>query len=289
MCAGLIIASIVCVGTVLAFSLTQRPPAVDKDTLCRTDAPLEHHTVILVDATDGLSREQATTVRASIAEERSTLPTFAKFTVLLINPSTPFEPREVASFCNPGAAKSANPLFSNPDQIARVWERQFAAPIDSAVAGVLNTASASRSPILQSIAAVSWRIDFDGRILHRRLRLVSDLLQHEPGRGGFTHYQNQSGDLWAQFSRNSLAKHASADLTKAAIKIDLLRGPKTIAYQSADHRRFWERWFQEHGASSIDFSGAPSAETPVPLPVAKPNISSVRSTSPQRARLGQTR
>src|SRR5262245_54210103 len=114
---ALILGSVMFTGAVLAFNLLHRTPAVDKNTLCLRDIPLEYHTVLLIDATDPFTRDHAARLRASVTEERAELPKFGKLTVLFVSPNTPFEPETIISLCNPGSATDADPLFSNPNQI----------------------------------------------------------------------------------------------------------------------------------------------------------------------------
>jgi hypothetical protein len=254
----LILASITFTGAVLGFNLFHRPPAIDNETLCRKDIPLEHHTVLLIDATDSFTRDQAARLRASVAEERAQLPKFGKFSVLFVSPKTPFAPETIISLCNPGSGPDADPLFSNPIQIERFWEQKFAHPIDAAVDRLLNAPSAARSPILESITATTWRHDFDERVPHRRMRIISDLLQHEPG--GYSQYQ--PGDPWKRFLRTALAKKVNAELTGVVVSIDYLRRPGALQYQNEAHRKFWEQWLTQRGAVSVDFGGSTPTVSP---------------------------
>jgi hypothetical protein len=169
--------------------------------------------------------------------------------VLFISPKAPFEPEEIISLCNPGSATDADPLFSNPKQIEDFWRRAFATPIDAAVSRLLNLPAGSRSPILETITAATWRYDFDTQVPHRQMRIVSDLLQHETG--SYSHYQ--SGDPWNRFLRTTLAKKVEADLAGTVIRVDYLRRPEAIQYQNQAHRKFWEQWLTKQGAASVDF------------------------------------
>ena len=250
---ALILASAAFVGTVLAFNVIYRPPATDTETFCRTDLPLAYHAILLVDATDKFSRDQAEKLRATVKEERDAVPQFGKLTILFISPKAPFEPEQLLSMCNPGAGTDANPLFSNPEQIQAVWHQRLADPVNAAVRRLLILPSAPRSPVLESITSITWRNDFDHRVPHRYLRITSDLLQNEPG--GYTHYQ--VGDPWNRFARTTLAKKVDADLTNVVVKIDYLRRPETLQYQNETHKRFWERWLIDHGAASVDFDSRP--------------------------------
>jgi hypothetical protein len=68
---ALILVSVVFVARVLGSNLLHRSPAIDKNTLCRKDVPLENHTVLVIDATDAFTRDQAARLRASVADERA--------------------------------------------------------------------------------------------------------------------------------------------------------------------------------------------------------------------------
>jgi hypothetical protein len=224
----------------------------------------EHHMVLVIDATDPFTRDQAARLRASVAEERAALPRFGKLSLLFVSPKTPFEPEAIISLCNPGTGNDADPLFSNPRQIEEFWRQKFADPIDVAVTRLLKLPTATRSPILETITAATWRHDFDARVPWRRLRIVSDLLQHETGI--YTHYQ--LGDPWLRFTRTALAKKVEADLTGVGVRIDYLRRPEAIQFQNETHRNFWERWFTERGATSVDFGLSPIRKLS-PVPAAK--------------------
>lgn len=260
----LILVSVMFAGAVLGFNLLHRSPDIDKDTLCRKDVPLEYHTVLVIDATDPFTRDQAARLRASVADERAALPMFGKLSLLFVSPKTPFEPEAIISLCNPGSGSSADPLFSNPKQIEEFWRKKFADPIDAAVIRLLKLPTATRSPILETVTAATWRHDFDARVPQRRLRIVSDLLQHEAGI--YTHYQ--AGDPWVRFTRTILAKKVEADLAGVVVRIDYLRRPEAMQYQNDAHRKFWERWLIERGAASVDFGVSPTRKLSPP-PIAK--------------------
>ena len=48
-----------------------RPPSSDEETLCRTDAPLQAHTIVLVDCTDRLEAPHRRKLRVVLAQERA--------------------------------------------------------------------------------------------------------------------------------------------------------------------------------------------------------------------------
>ena len=51
---ALILVAMIVLGGLGGAAFMLRPPPTDAETLCRTDAPLTAHTIILVDATDRL-------------------------------------------------------------------------------------------------------------------------------------------------------------------------------------------------------------------------------------------
>jgi hypothetical protein len=245
-------AAVTLIGSVLSFNLLHKEPQTDPVTLCRTDQQLTEHRVVIVDATDPFAPDQAQRLRAAIDEERRALPKNGKLTVTLVTSEKPFEPTNVISLCNPGSADDANPLISNPRQIEEFWRERFADPINEVTNRLLKIPTALSSPILQTIAAVSWRVDFDSRIPGRHLRIISDMLQHEPG--GYSHYR--LGDPQVPFAKTGLATEVqTADLTGVTVKIDYLRRPEALQFQTDAQKSFWQQWFKDRGASQIDFLG----------------------------------
>jgi hypothetical protein len=149
----------------------------------------------------------------------------------------------------------ANPFYQNPDRIARVWKRDFANKLDQAVSALANAPTAERSPILDSIAAASWRRDFDRRIPNRRLIVVSDLLEYDPG--DFSLYRK--GNPWLRFRHSAVSGQAQAELSGVSVQIELLRRPAWLALQAGTVRAFWQQWLGQRGATSVEFgASAPS-------------------------------
>jgi hypothetical protein len=237
------------VAAVLAFNLLHKSPNADPDTLCLLDRPLETHAIVIVDATDSFTRDQAAQLRASIEQERRSLPIFGKFTLLFVTAALPYEPEIIISICNPGSGSDVSPLFANPRQVEQTWREQFADPIDRAIDRLLAAPSANSSPILQTITAATWRHDFGAEVEHRRLRIISDLLQH-----GNEYTQYYLGDPWPRFAGTTLAKAVNAELTGVVVKVDYLHRTGSAAFQTQAQIDFWSRWFTEKGAAVVDIS-----------------------------------
>ena len=164
-----------------------RAPPTDAETLCRTDAPLGAHTIILVDATDRLESRHRRKLRAVLAQERARLAQYDRLT-------------HDAHQCAP-AAGAGDPVLEMPAAPARANQSAVrkrahdAAAVGRRVSPKRSTRAAQRgliggppraSPILAGVRAVAADPDFGAEIPRRRLVLVSDLLEHDPQ--GFSLY-----------------------------------------------------------------------------------------------------
>src|SRR5690606_19460630 len=69
-----------------------RAPPLDPETLCRTDASLGAHTIVLVDSTDRLEPRHRRKLRAVLAQERARLSQYDRLTVMRLSARRPQEP-----------------------------------------------------------------------------------------------------------------------------------------------------------------------------------------------------
>jgi uncharacterized membrane protein len=88
----LIVLAVLVLGGLGGAAFMLRAPPTDAETLCRTDAPLGAHTIILVDATDRLESRHRRKLRAVLAQERARLGQFDRLTIMRINVRRPQEP-----------------------------------------------------------------------------------------------------------------------------------------------------------------------------------------------------
>lgn len=88
----LIVLAVLVLGGLGGASLMLRAPPTDAETLCRTDAPLAAHTIILVDSTDRLETRHRRKLRAVLAQERARLGQYERLTLMRINVRRPQEP-----------------------------------------------------------------------------------------------------------------------------------------------------------------------------------------------------
>ncbi len=228
-----------------------RAPPTDPQTLCRTDAPLAAHTIVLVDATDRLEPRHRRKLRAVLEQERARLAQYDRLTVLRLNPRRPQEPAILFSRCLPRPPEAANPLYENARRVQARWDEDFAGALDRALrnAGAARGA-ADRSPILAGLSAIAADADFDPAIPRRRLVLVSDLLEHNPQ--GFTHYA-EGADFPRWRSRNA---PPLPDFTGVSVRAAPLDRPEHTARQRFALEHFWPAYFEAAAVDNLSFDPA---------------------------------
>lgn len=176
----LIVVAMLVLGGLGSAALFLRAPPTDAETLCRTDAPLGAHTIVLVDSTDRLEPRHRRKLRAVLAQERARLGQYDRLTVLRLNVRRPQEPSLLFSKCLPRPPEQTNPLFENARMAQQRWDADFAEALDRALRSAGAAGPARASPIIAGVRAVAADPDFGAEIPHRRLVLVSDLLEHDP-------------------------------------------------------------------------------------------------------------
>lgn len=228
-----------------AYSLL-RPPPTDPETLCRTDAPLRAHTLILVDATDKLEPRHKKRLSAAIAQERARLTTYDRLTILALRPDQPAEPRVLFSLCLPRDASTANPLFENPARLQARWDENIGKALQAAQRRAGATAPAPVSPIVAAVRAAAADPDFIGP-KQRRFVLISDLLENDPA--GFSIYRDIAADPAAALAR-------PAALEGASVRVIPLDRSEDAARQDAAKARLWAPFFDASGAADVTWDPA---------------------------------
>lgn len=228
-----------------------RAPPTDPETLCRTDAPLAAHTIILVDATDRLEPRHRRKLRAVAAQERARLNQYDRLTIMRISVRRPQEPTILFSKCLPRPPEQTNPLFENARMTQQRWEEDFGAALDAALRSAGSGGGARASPIIAGLRAVAADPDFGADIAQRRLTLVSDLLEHDPN--GFSLY-----DTAADYSAwRTLSPSGPPDLARIAVRVVPLDRPDHADRQTAALDRFWPAFFDAADAQSVSIDPAP--------------------------------
>lgn len=247
----LIVLALAVLGGLASAALLMRPPPTDAETLCRTDAPLGAHTIVLVDSTDRLEARHRRKLRAVLAQERARLGQFDRLTIMRINVRRPQEPTILFSRCLPRPPEETNPLFENARMVQASWDEDFAQALEGALRSAGSGGPQRASPIVAALRAVAADPDFGAEIPQRRLVLMSDLLEHNPQ--GFSLYVPDANYAeWRATSPNGAPDFARVDLR--VVPIDR---PDNAERQAAAMEQFWPAFFDAADVQSVSIDPAP--------------------------------
>jgi len=248
---ALIILALAVLGGLAGAAIMLRPPPTDAETLCRTDAPLGAHTIVLVDSTDRLEARHRRKLRAVLAQERGRLAQYDRLTIMRINVRRPQEPAILFSRCLPRPPEQTNPLFENARMVQQAWDEDFAEALDSALRSASSGGPQRASPIIAALRAVAADPDFGGEIPRRRLVLMSDLLEHNPQ--GFSLYVPDTNyAAWRAASPSDPPDFARVDLR--VVPIDR---PDNAERQAQAMEQFWPAFFDASDVQSVSIDPAP--------------------------------
>lgn len=247
----LILGAMLVLGGFASAALFLRAPPTDPETLCRTDRALQAHTIVLVDSTDRLEPRHRRKLQALMLQERTRLTQYDRITLMRLNSRRPQEPTILFSKCLPRPPAQANPLFENARIAQERWDADFQAALDRALRSASAGGPNRASPILAGIRAVAADPDFGGEIPRRRLVLVSDLLEHDPG--GFSLYV--SGADYAAWRASAPA--GPPDLSNVDLRIAPIDRPDHAERQAAALQVFWPAFFDAAGAENVTIDPAP--------------------------------
>jgi len=248
---ALVAVAAIVLGGLGAAAFIMRPPPTNAETLCRTDAPLAAHTIILVDATDRLEPRHRRKLRAVLAQERGRLSQYDRLTIMRLNMRRPQEPTILFSKCLPRPPEQTNPLFENARLTQQRWDEDFAGALDDAMRSAAAAGRARASPIIAGLRAVAADPDYDSSIPARRLVLVSDLLEHDPQ--GFSLYAPE-----ADFTRwQAQAPSGPPDFTAVDIRVIPIDRPDHAERQAAALDHFWPAFFQAASVQTVSTDPAP--------------------------------
>lgn len=247
----LIIAAMLVLGGLGAATFLLRPPPTDAETLCRTDAPLQAHTIVLVDSTDRLEARHRRKLRAVLAQERARLGQYDRLTIMRLNVRRPQEPAILFSRCLPRPPEQTNPLFENARMAQQRWDEDFAGALDSALRSAQSGGPARASPIITSLRAVAADPDFGAEIPARRLALMSDLLEHDP-QGYSLYAEGAAFDAWRTSS-----PQGPPNLARVDVRIVPIDRPDHAERQSVALTEFWPAFFDASDVQTVSFDPAP--------------------------------
>lgn len=228
-----------------------REPPLYPETLCRVDQPLGAHTIVLVDSTDRLEPRHRRKLRAVLEQERARLAQYDRLTVMRLSARRPQEPIILFSKCLPRPPELTNPLFENARITQERWDTDFGAALDRALRSATSAGAAQTSPLLAGLRAVAADPEFGAEIDHRRLVLISDLLEHDPR--GFSLYVSEA-DYPAWLAQSTAGP---PDLARVDVRVVPLDRPDHAERQANALNTFWPHYFEATEAQSTSFDPAP--------------------------------
>jgi hypothetical protein len=240
----LILTSLVTVGAWLAFKSNEVAVETDPTSLCPTRKAPTEVLAILLDPSEQFSEPARLQIQNELMRVRSRLPRFGLVEVYTVDRVEQRLPEPIIHLCNPGSGADLNRLYQNPDLARKTWNA-FSGRVGAQIDKEMSGPDRSASPIFEAIQAVALRTfgrpEYDG--VPKRLVLVSDLLQHVPGR--LSMYATVPS--FDSFRTAPYFADIRANLDGVSVEVLYLTRP-TVATQGREHVRFWEEYFRSQGA-----------------------------------------
>jgi hypothetical protein len=247
----LIVAAMLVLGGLGAATFFLRAPPTDEETLWRIDAPLQTHTIVLVDSTDRLKARRRRKLRAVLEQERAGLGQYDHLTILHLNVRRPQEPAILFSRCLPRPPEQTNPLFENARMAQQRWDEDFPGALDSALRSAQSGGPARAWPIITSLRAVAADPDFGAETSNRRLVLMSDLFDHNLE--GYSLYAEDAAfSAWRGSSPQDPPGFARVD-----VRIVPIDRPDHNERQSVALTEYWPAFFDASDVQTVSFDPAP--------------------------------
>ncbi|MEO1040590.1 MAG: hypothetical protein AAFX09_13725 [Pseudomonadota bacterium] len=162
----------------ISYAATQlQPEEYDPDTLCPTDVTAPHAAVI-IDKTDRYSPEEAERIGNLILNARDGLEIGERFSLFELDERGDLANTESFSLCNPGRGDQISPLYRNPARVETRYQSQFEAPLQRALADLVEPKDSPQSPIIEALARLALEDGFGQDVPRREVALVSDMLQN---------------------------------------------------------------------------------------------------------------
>lgn len=243
---GLLITGLVALGVLwTAFYLKGKAINVpfNEDTLCPNDRPPAELVVLLLDMSDSYTEPQRIQISNNLSRIQQRVAPLGRIEVYAVDSAGERVPKPVIQLCNPGTGSEVNQIYQNKSFARDRW-LTFSRRLEAELNRLMNTDESATSPIFEAIQSTALRTfnraGYDG--LPKKLVVVSDLLQHVPGR--LSQYQNQ--EPFKVFKESGYFSDIRADLSGIEVTIFYLVRPGTP--QRPDHIMFWEQYFGTQGA-----------------------------------------
>ncbi len=238
----LIVAAIVFLGAgFIYFQAKSNEVTLDKVTLCRDDGVITTEHVVIIDATDNFNNTQALMAKKELNYLLDSSSQNSRFSLYVINKNIA-DKTPLLEICNPGDGSDKNEYTSNKRRLLKKWEKGFHNKITNEIDLLIDANVADSSPIMETIKYASVHSFYGSKAQHKKLILISDLLQHS---ASYSHYKSNGN--YERFATDYLARTLTPSLNDVDVEILYLYRAKDASRQNRKHIAFWERYFAAGG------------------------------------------
>ena len=223
------------------YTTAERPPPLDRASLCPVDGP-RSATVVLLDSTDDIPEIARREIRTMLLDRAETLPVRALLEIRLLDPQIAGG-RSIFARCNPGDGSGLSEYTANPVLARKRWMDGFREPLEAALQSGLRPSPGKNSPIMETVQRIAVE-RFTGRAaeqMPKSLILISDMLEHE------SDYSQYSGDLsYGRYKSSRAYPKFRTDLHGAEVTIYYIQRQSARPINSAAHIQFWAEWIRDN-------------------------------------------
>jgi hypothetical protein len=226
-------------GATLALKGSAATVPTDPNSLCPTKRPPSGVPVILLDVSSRFSEPQRLQLQNELSRLRDSIPRLGLVELYTVDKLRRRLTQPVNHLCNPGTGAELNQIYQNPQLARKKWEG-FAGKLRADIDGEIKSPPHKTSPIFEAIQATALRTfgkpEYDG--LPKRLVIVSDLLQHVPGK--LSMYKEVPP--FDKFKNTAYFARVRADLNDVSVLVFYLVRPG-VKEQDQKHIAFWDDYF----------------------------------------------
>jgi hypothetical protein len=223
------------------YTTAERPPALDRSSLCPVDGP-HSATVVLLDSTDDIPEIAKREIKTILVDRAETLPIRALLEIRLLDPQV-VGGRPIFARCNPGDGSGLSEYTANPALARKRWMDGFREPLEAALQSGLRPSPGKTSPIMETVQRIAVE-RFTGRAaqeIPKSLILISDMIEHEPD------YSQYAGDLsYDRYKASRAYRKLRTNLYGAEVSIYYIQRQSGRPINSAEHIRFWAEWIRDN-------------------------------------------
>jgi hypothetical protein len=228
---------------VVVIVVTLKPTPVNALTGCpKSQTAPEAHTVILIDATDRLPRNELRFLQDLVMTEYMWLPEGGRLTVRTLLAAA--SDGEDIVVCRVAESSRTGGLLDNERRIRKRFDKIAGGPLADLFTDLADAPEQEASPIMEAVAMVLERSDFLQNVPDRRLIVVSDFAQHSDSHSMY-------GGRGSMDPSREVAEELLRDMSGVDVRLQYVRRTNLRALQSRSHREFWETYVEEQEPNSI--------------------------------------